>query len=331
MNETISKPFGTALVEHGKKHKDVVVITNDLTASCEADEFAAAFPDRAFKGGMAEQNLALTLSGFAREGMRPIYPSFAVFTTRRPYEQIALSIAYPNLPVRLVGFLPGLTTPGGVSHQAIDDIGLMKQLPNMTVIEASDASDMSSILEETYAIDGPVYIRALRGLVPKLHQSPISIGQSREIFTGGKVLVLVSGSLTATAINVVTELRKEFADLALININTIKPFGDPHLFAKIKEAQTVITYENHLVTSGLASEVAMHLAQNPGPRLIPVGINDTFTHGGGLDYLLNFYGIDAEALKNAIYVAYGKAGTSTKSSDHIGGKIELNKGVAEGL
>ena len=145
MNEIISKPFATALVEHGKKHKDVVVITNDLTASCEADEFAAAFPDRAFKGGMAEQNLALTLSGFAREGMRPIYPSFAVFTTRRPYEQIALSIAYPNLPVRLVGFLPGLTTPGGVSHQAIDDIGLMKQLPNMTVIEASDASDMSSI------------------------------------------------------------------------------------------------------------------------------------------------------------------------------------------
>ena len=156
-------------------------------------------------------------------------------------------------------------------------------------------------------------------------------GQSREIFEGGKVLVLVSGSLTATAINVVTELRKEFADLALININTIKPFGDSHLFARIKEAQTVITYENHLVTSGLASEVAMHLAQNPGPRLIPVGINDTFTHGGGLDYLLNFYGIDAEALKNAIYVAYGKAGTSTKSADHIGGKIELNKGVAEGL
>ena len=114
MNEIISKPFGTALVEHGKKHKDVVVITNDLTASCEADEFAAAFPDRAFKGGMAEQNLALTLSGFAREGMRPIYPSFAVFTTRRPYEQIALSIAYPNLPVRLVVFLPGLTTRGCV-------------------------------------------------------------------------------------------------------------------------------------------------------------------------------------------------------------------------
>jgi transketolase len=326
------KPFFTALEKHGELHDDVIVVTNDLTSSCEADGFANKFPKRHISAGMAEQSLVLTLAGLAREGLKPIYPSFAVFTTRRPYEQIALTIAYPNLPVRLFGFLPGLTTPGGVSHQAIDDLGLMRQLPNMTVIETADSTDMDSILEATYKIPGPVYIRGLRGNVPTHFDEPLTVGNCRNIFDGNKVLVLVSGSLTSMAIETVAELSKSFPELGLVCVNTLKPFNDLFLFARIAAASTVITLENHLVASGLASTVAMHLAINPGPKLIPMGITDTFTHGGSTDYLFDYYNLGSTHLILEIQKAFGELGAEAKVT--LGNKktkSSLTDNVAEGL
>ncbi len=332
MNKIIVKPFASALVKHGMAHENVVVVTNDLTASCEADEFASTFPDRFISAGMAEQGLVLALSGLAREGLIPIFPSFAVFTTRRPYEQIALTIAYPNLPVRLFGFLPGLTTPGGVSHQATDDIGLMKQLPNMTVIEAADATDMETVIDGVFDMPGPVYIRSLRGMVPRLFKEPFEVGKSREIFAGDRVLVLVTGALTAMAIETVESLRAEFSDLGLICINTLKPFGDQALFSAIAKAKVVITLENHLVESGLASATAMRLAKFPGPTLVTIGIQDTFTHGGSFEYLLKYYAIDANRLKKEIFYAYGKSlAPKDDDLDLLAKRSELNANVAEGL
>jgi transketolase len=332
MIATKVKPFFTALEHHGELHDDVMVVTNDLTSSCEADGFAKKFPDRYLSAGMAEQSLVLTLAGLAREGLKPIYPSFAVFTTRRPYEQIALTIAYPNLPVRLFGFLPGLTTPGGVSHQAIDDLGLMRALPNMTVIETADSTDMESILEATYKIQGPVYIRSLRGNVPTHFEEPITIGKCRNIFDGNKVLVLVSGSLTSMAIETVEQLRHSFPELGLICVNTLKPFNDTSLFERLAAASTVITLENHLVATGLGSTVAMHLAKNPGPVLVPMGISDTFTHGGSADYLFTYYGLGSEHLVFEIKKAFGELGAKANvSSTNMNSKPTLTENVAEGL
>ena len=332
MKEVVSKPFAHSLKSHGSVNEKLVVVTNDLTASCEADLFAQAFPDRHISAGMAEQALIATLSGLSDEGLYPLYPSFAVFTTRRPYEQIALTIAYPAKKVRLFGFLPGLTTPGGVTHQAIDDLGLMTQLPNMTVLEAADATDMSTILDAIKDIPGPVYARGLRGEVPKLFKEPLVVGQSRDIFPGEQVVVLATGSMVEIAINEVEQLRNEFPELGLICINTLKPFGDKNLFERLKKAKIVITYENHLISSGLAKAVALHIAQNPGPKLMPLGIADTFTHGGTQDYLFNYYGIGKTNLINAVYEAFGKSSLNANSNNDLNkSEIILNKSVAEGL
>jgi transketolase len=272
------------------------------------------------------------LSGLSDEGLYPLYPSFAVFATRRPYEQIALTIAYPAKKVRLFGFLPGLTTPGGVTHQAIDDLGLMTQLPNMTVLEAADATDMSTILDAVKDIPGPIYVRGLRGEVPQLFKEPLVVGQSRDIFPGEQVVVLATGSMVAIAIKEVEQLRSEFPELGLICINTLKPFGDKNLFERLKKAKIVITYENHLISSGLAKAVALHIAQNPGPKLMPIGVDDTFTHGGTQDYLFNYYGIGKTSLISAIYEAFGKSSLKSESNTDMNkSEILLNKSVSEGL
>jgi transketolase len=332
MKEVVSKPFAHSLKSHGSVNEKLVVVTNDLTASCEADLFAQAFPDRHISAGMAEQAIIATLSGLSDEGLYPLYPSFAVFATRRPYEQIALTIAYPAKKVRLFGFLPGLTTPGGVTHQAIDDLGLMTQLPNMTVLEAADATDMSTILDAVKDIPGPIYVRGLRGEVPQLFKEPLVVGQSRDIFPGEQVVVLATGSMVAIAIKEVEQLRNEFPELGLICINTLKPFGDKNLFERLKKAKIVITYENHLISSGLAKAVALHIAQNPGPKLMPIGVDDTFTHGGTQDYLFNYYGIGKTSLISAIYEAFGKSSLKSESNTDLNkSEILLNKSVAEGL
>ena len=330
---TITKPFFDALIEQGKVNERLFVVTNDLTASCEADGFRDAFPERYLSAGMAEQALVATLAGLAEEGYQPLYPSFAVFTTRRPYEQIALTVAYPSLPVRFFGFLPGLTTPGGVTHQATDDVGLMAQLPNMTVIEAADATDMRTVLPAIEHIEGPVYVRALRGEVPLLFDEPLVVGKARRIAHGGngdEVLVLVTGDPTAMAKQVVDALRTEYPNLGFICVNTIKPFNDPQLLDAINNAGTVITLEDHLIASGMGSIVARHIAANGGPRLVTLGVNDTFTHGGSVEYLTHFYGLDGAALTEAIRRAFGDDATKARAERNWGEQT-LTAAVAEGL
>jgi len=331
--ERVTKPFYSALVEHGASNERLFVVTNDLTASCEADGFRDAYPERYLSAGMAEQALIAALAGLAQEGFQPLYPTFAVFATRRPYEQIALTVAYPAHPVRLFGFLPGLTTPGGVTHQATDDIGLMAGLPNMTVLEAADATDMRTVLSAIEHLDGPVYVRALRGEVPRLFDEPLTVGTARRIVhgaNGDQVLVLVSGHPTAMAIEVVYALRSDFPNLGLICINTLKPFVDPMVLDAIANAGTVITFEHHLTTSGLGSIVARHIAAAGGPRLVTLGVDDTFTHGGSVEYLADFYGLSAPALISAIQRAFGVEDGTTQSTAG-GGTQQLTAAVAEGL
>lgn len=181
MMDIVQRPHRDNLVRWASTRPEVLVLSADLTASCEADGFRDAYPERFFSLGMAEQNMIGFAAGLAREGFSPWVHSFAVFLTRRVFDQVAMAIAYPNLPVRLVGFLPGITTPGGVTHQAIDDIGLMRLLPNMTVLECGDATEVESVLEVAQGIEGPVYIRQLRGEVARLFDAsaPMRLNQAR--------------------------------------------------------------------------------------------------------------------------------------------------------
>lgn len=331
MGTTVSKPFYTSLIRHGEAHSEVTVVTNDLTASCEADGFRDAFPDRYVSAGMAEQALIASLSGMATEGVYPIYTSFAVFCTRRPYEQVALTLAYPARKATIVGFLPGLMTPGGVTHQALDDIGLMTGLPNMTVVEAADATDMATVLDAVYPVEGPTYVRGLRGEVPHLFDTPLELGHHRTLFEGEDVLVIVAGHLTAATQAIVSELRETSPGLALVNVSTLKPFDDLALYEKIAQATTVVTVENHWRSSGLGRIVGEVILENGySTTLRRVGVGDTFTHGGSPAYLEDFYGIGESAIRNTILHALGRdqEGTTRVAT---GGTVGLTDGVAEGL
>jgi transketolase len=275
--------------------------------------------------------LISAMSGMAAEGLYPIYTSFAVFCTRRPYEQVALTLAYPAKKAALFGFLPGLTTPGGVTHQALDDIGLMTGLPNMSVVEAADATDMETVLDAIHPLPGPVYVRALRGEVPRLFSEPLRFGHHRTMVEGDDVIVLVSGHLTSSAKNVVDSMKAQHPGLGLINVATLKPFDDEVLLSKLSRARIVITVENHWVATGLGRIVAGALtSRGSHARLITVGVGDTFTHGGSAAYLENFYGLSERHIRGSIAEALGLA-QDAEGAALEGGLIGLTEGVAEGL
>lgn len=302
--EIISRPHASAFVPWAAQRPEVLVLSADLTSSCEADDFRQAYPDRFFSLGMAEQNMMGFAAGLAREGFFPYIHTFAVFICRRPFDQVAMSIAYPNLPVRLIGFLPGITTPGGVTHQAIDDIGLMRMLPNMTVLDCGDATDVESVYDVAQAVDGPVYVRMLRREAPRLFDAsqPLRLNHARVLRNGTDVAVLSSGICTEEAMRATQALADRGVSLTHVHVSTLKPFTDPQILQAIESARFgLITMENHSVLGGLGTAVAERMAEaGIGRRLIRLGLQDRYAHGASLSYLMRQYGLDAIALVRAV-------------------------------
>lgn len=308
--EFVRRPHAQNLVRWAKDRPDVLVLSADLTSSCEADDFRETYPERFFSLGMAEQNMMSFAAGLAREGFFPYIHTFAVFICRRPFDQVAMSIGYPNLPVRLVGFLPGITTPGGVTHQAIDDVGLMRLIPNMTILECGDATDVETVLDVAQGVDGPVYIRMLRGEVPRLFAAdePFEFNQARVLDDGDDVCVLSSGICTEEAMRATQALRDRGVSLGHLHVSTLKPFDDPQIEAAIGRARHgVITMENHSIIGGLGSAVAEHMAEaNAGKPLVRIGLRDQYAHGASRGYLMKSYGLDAAALVKAVERLVGR-------------------------
>ena len=227
---------------------------------------------------MTEQSMMGVAGGLAREGFVPFVHTFSVFVTRRPYDQVAMSIAYPNLPVRLMGFLPGLTTPGGVTHQAIDDVALMRALPNMTVLDCGDATDVETVLEVTEQVDGPLFCRVLRGEVPRLFSGPMRLGQARVLARGADVCVLSSGICTEEAMRAVARMVERGVAVTHLHVSTLKPFGDPSVREAVAACRHgVVTMENHSVVGGL-----------------------------GWAYLLDYYGLSARHLVARVEALLGE-------------------------
>lgn len=308
--ETVSRPHARNLVRWAADKPHVVVFSADLTSSCEADDFRAAYPDRFFSLGMAEQNMIGFAAGMAREGFFPYVHTFAVFLTRRPFDQVAMSVAYPHLPVRLIGFLPGITTPGGVTHQAIDDVGLMRLIPNMTVIECGDATDVESVLDAAQAVPGPVYVRMLRGEVPRLFDAgePLRLGAARVLRRGDEVAVLSSGICTEEALRATQALQGRGVSLSHLHVSTLKPFADPRVRDAVRSARCgVITMENHSIVGGLGSAVAEMMAEaGIGRPLVRLGLRDQYAHGASRSYLMKEHGLDASALVRAVEQLLGR-------------------------
>lgn len=298
--EILSRVHAKNLVKWAKDRPNVCVLSADLTSSTEIDLFRDTYPDRFFSMGVAEQNMLSFAGGLAREGFIPLVHTFAVFIYRRAYDQIAMSVAYPNLPVRMFGFLPGVTTPGGATHQAIEDISVMRSLPNMTILECGDATDVESVLDVTETIDGPVYIRMLRGEIPRLFNAiePMKFGKARTLTEGNDIVVLSSGICTEEAMRAVHALEEKGLSIKHMHISTLKPFNDDDVIEAIaKSKYGVITLENHSVIGGLGTIVAERMAEEGiGKKLYKMGINDTFIHGASKQYLLKENKIDAMAL-----------------------------------
>lgn len=296
------------LVSWARGKPEVIVFSGDLTGSVEIMPFKEAYPDRFFNLGMAEQNMLSWAGGMAREGWVPFLHTFAVFLVRRPYDQLAMSVCYPNLPVKLVGFLPGIMTPGGVSHQAIEDVSLMRGLPNMTVLEVGDAADVESVLDVAYGVDGPVYIRMLRGAIPRLFDEPMQLDRVRKVSEGEDITLFSSGICTEDSMRAVRVLERNGISVTHCHVTTHKPFSDPQIDAAIKAAKTaVITVENHTVIGGLGSEVALRMAELGGTvPLKRIGIQDTFGHGASVDYLKRRFGFDTQGILDTVGEIIGK-------------------------
>ena len=243
-------------------------------------------------------------AGLAREGYFPFIHTFAVFIYRRPYDQLAMSIAYPKLPVRLLGFLPGITTPGGVTHQAIEDIAILRATPKMTILECGDATDVESVLDVAQSVDGPVYVRMLRGEVPRLFDraEPMRLGKARRLSDGTDVTILSSGICTEEAMRATAVLRERGVGIRHLHVSTLKPFDDLAVLDAINTARHgVITMENHTIIGGLGSAVAELIAEEGlNKRLIRIGLRDTYAHGASRPYLMKEYGLDALALIVAV-------------------------------
>jgi len=310
--DTILKPYGTALVELAAERPDILCLSGDLTRQCEVDLFQEAYPDRFIHGGMAEANMVGVAGGLARRGFTPFVHTFGVFATRRPYDQVAMAVAYPNLPVRLVGFMPGVSSPGGPSHQAIDDVALMRALPNMTVVDVADATETRLAVRAIADVPGPVYLRLKRGEIPVLfdddHEFDLGRAQVLRRSGDGGVALVAGGMMVPTAAQVCDVLEEHGVAFTLVNVPVVKPLDGETIRSVAGSSDLVVTAENHSVVGGLGSAVAEALASDPAaPPMRAVGIGDVFASGAkSAPHLFAKYGLSTSAILATIWDGLGR-------------------------
>ncbi|WP_027364969.1 transketolase family protein [Desulfotruncus alcoholivorax] len=296
--------YGAALVELGKKNPDVVVLDADLSKSTKTADFGKAFPERFFDMGIAEQNMMGTAAGFAAAGKTPFASSFAVFATGRVYDQIRNSIAYPRLNVKIGATHAGITVgEDGASHQAVEDIALMRCLPNMTVFVPADAVETRAAVMAAAAIDGPVYIRLGRSGVPVLHDENsfnFEPGRAIVLREGKDAAVVACGIMVGAALEAAEMLAGEGISVLVLDMHTIKPLDEQALVAAARATGAVVTAEEHSILGGLGGAVAEVLSEQYPVPVLRVGVRDTFGESGKPRELLEKYGLTADGIVRAV-------------------------------
>ena len=299
-------PFGKALVEYAASHPEVVGMTADLAKYTDLHLFAQAYPERFFQMGMAEQLLMGAAGGMAKEGLVPFATTYAVFGTRRAYDFIHQVIAEENLNVKICCALPGLTTGYGPSHQATEDLAMMRGVPNLTIVDPCDALDIEQAVPQIAAHQGPVYLRLLRGNVPLVlddYDYQFELGKAKLLRDGNDVLVISAGFMTMRALEVAEDLAAQNIGVAVLHSPTIKPLDEATILAEVgRKPRLVVVAENHSVIGGLGEAVASALLRN---RVHPAGFElaglpDAFLDAGALPTLHERYGISREALAGRI-------------------------------
>lgn len=318
--QTVLKPYGTALVELARRRADVLCLGADLTRQTETDLFRDTFPERFFNAGMAEQNLMGVAGGLAREGHTVFVNTFGVFATRQAYNQVAMAIAYPNLPVKLVGFMPGLSSPGGPSHQAIDDVSLMRGLPNMTVVDVADAVEVRQAVAALADLAGPAYLRLKRGAVPLifLDDHEFVLGRAQVLREGGDVALIAAGMMVPIALQTADVLARDGVIATVVNVPTIKPLDTSLIVRVARGAGAVVVAENHSIVGGLGSAVAEALCEGAVARPFRrVGVADRFAEGSATaGYLFERYGLSVDAVLHAAYGALNRPAPGRNATAH---------------
>ena len=302
---TRSAPFGHALAQLAREKTNIVGMTADLGKYTDLHIFGKEFPERYYQMGMAEQLLMGAAAGMAHEGAQPFVTTYAVFATRRAYDFMHQAIAEDNLDVKIICALPGLTTGYGPSHQAAEDLALMRAMPNMTVIDPCDALDTEQMVPAIAAHNGPVYARLLRGNVPAVldeYDYQFELGRAKLLRDGAEVLIISSGIMTMRALEVAKALQADNVGVGVLHVPTIKPLDTETILREARRTgRMVVVAENHSVIGGLGEAVATTLlTAGVTPMYRQIALPDVFLAAGALPTLHDRYGISSNVMASTI-------------------------------
>jgi transketolase len=295
--------YGATLLELGRRNPDIVVLDADLSGSTKTIKFAKAFPERFFNMGISEQDMVGTAGGFALAGKIPFASTFAVFETGRAWEQIRQTLCYSHLNVKLAATHSGITVgEDGASHQALEDIALMRVLPGMTVLVPADGYETKQVIEAAAAYNGPVYVRLGRAKLPAVmpKEYRFEIGKAHVFSYGKDVTIVATGIMVAPALQAKELLAKDGIDAGVINMVSIKPLDTAVLLEASKRSKFILTAEEHSIIGGLGGAVAEFLSEQAPAKVVRVGIRDTFGCSGSPNELLELYGLTAPALTETV-------------------------------
>lgn len=299
---SVREAFGKALADIGKQNENIVVLDADLSASTQTKLFAKEFPERFFDIGIAEQNLIDTAAGLSATGKIPFAATFAVFATGRTYDQIRNTVCYSNFNVKIVGTHGGVTVgEDGATHQALEDIALMANLPNMSVIVPADYAETYSAVKYAAEHDGPFYIRVARASLPDVFSEGVEISPKAKLIKEGKDLTIITnGETLQECIDAVESLKDWGIDAELLHIPFVKPFDNESVLTSAKKTGLVVTVENHSIKGALGSAVCELLSEQLPTKVIRIGVDNQFGMSGTASELLSHFGLDAKSIVKRI-------------------------------
>lgn len=294
MKKATREAYGVTLAEIAKTNDKIVAIDADLSKSTKSADFENVFPDRFFNAGIAEANMIGMAAGMASVGLVPFASTFAMFAAGRGFEQIRNSLAYPKANVKIVGSHSGITVgEDGATHQAIEDIALMRSIPNMVVINPSDATETAAAIKAAANYNGPVYIRTGRMAVEDVHPngSEFTIGKGETLVEGTDLAIIATGICVSMAVEAAKTLKEQGINARIINMASIKPLDEELIISAAKECGKIITIEEHSVIGGLGAAVSEVVCENHPVLVKKMGINDVFGQSGKPNELLEHYGL----------------------------------------
>ncbi|MBI4826856.1 MAG: transketolase family protein [Nitrospirae bacterium] len=314
MSDTAKKPkatrdaYGEALLELGRKRSDVVALDADLSGSTKTNKFAKEFPERFFNMGIAEQDMIGTAAGLALTGKVPFASTFAVFATGRAWDQIRLTLCYSRTNVKIVATHGGITVgEDGASHQALEDVAIMRALPNMNVVVPADAAETTSAINAVASMKGPVYVRLGRANVPYVMPDDYSftLGKAHVFNMGKDANIIACGIMVDLALKAAEILKQGGIDTGVINMSTIKPLDEAVLLEAAKNSKLLVTAEEHSVIGGLGGAVSEFISENHPVTVKRIGIQDTFGCSGLPSELLTYHGLTVEKIVETVKTSLG--------------------------